>query len=88
MRALTAGRYRYHTWPEFREHKGSLVRPSPPLPCARRLTAGQFTLNCGLALAAFVDLLTTAILTYYLRRNMRGFERCVPARVWGGEGRG
>ncbi|KIP05948.1 hypothetical protein PHLGIDRAFT_479385 [Phlebiopsis gigantea 11061_1 CR5-6] len=50
--------YCYRTWPEFREHTGSL-----------------FTLNCGLTLAAFVDLLTTAILSYYLRRNMHGFER-------------
>lgn len=35
----------------------------------------QFTLNCGLALAAFVDLITTATLTYYLRKNKSNFKR-------------
>ncbi|EKM52303.1 uncharacterized protein PHACADRAFT_186479 [Phanerochaete carnosa HHB-10118-sp] len=37
---------------------------------------GSFaTFNCGLALAAVVDLVTTVLLTYYLRRNRPAFRR-------------
>ena len=87
MRALTAGRYRYHTWPEFREHKGSLVRPSPPLP--PRAAADRGAVHAQLrARARGVRRPADDRDPDVLPAAQHARVRAVRARVWGGEGRG
>lgn len=54
---------------------GTIRKHSKLSALSQLLMCGQVTVNCGLTLAAVVDLMVTTILTYYLRQHKSRFRK-------------